>query len=243
MIRRGSTRRGALQGLLPTLSSLNARRRDWSSTPSECRRIPLGISALLAAFASLVIAAITASPAFADRTYDSQITGFGNPQGLAIDGGGDVWIDDYGSGGLISEYDAYPSQTLLGTQNGGGHHGGYILSIALNNADGHLYVADSGPVVVDVYESGLGSFTEEWKTKNSCGTDRVAVDNSSGPSNGRVYIARSCDGVTAFVGNHTEAPFSASGQPGKTYISGNELTGTPSGNFGGHSECCHRYPG
>ena len=193
----------------------------------------MGISALLAAFASLVIAAITASPAFADRTYDSQITGFGNPQGLAIDGGGDVWIDDYGSGGLISEYDAYPSQTLLGTQNGGGHHGGYILSIALNNADGHLYVADSGPVVVDVYESGLGSFTEEWKTKNSCGTDRVAVDNSSGPSNGRVYIARSCDGVTAFVGNHTEAPFSASGQPGKTYISGNELTGTPSGNFGG----------
>ena len=85
---------------------------------------------------------------------------------------------------------------------------------------------------VDVYESGLGPFAETWETKNHCGTDRVAVDNSSGPSNGRVYIARSCDGVTAFVGNHTESPFSASGQSGKSYINGNELTGTPSGTFG-----------
>ena len=183
--------------------------------------------------ASLAALAVCATPAFAERTYDSQIAGLSNPQGIAIDGSDNVWIDNYGESGSISEYDSYPSQTLLGTQNGGGHHGGYILSLAINNSNGRLYLADSGPVDVDVYESGLGSFEEQWKTKNSCGLDHVAVDNSGGSTNGRVYIARSCDSVTSFVNKHEEAPFSASGEPGKTYINGNEITGTPGGVFPG----------
>ncbi len=178
---------------------------------------------------ALAALAFSASPAFADRTYDSQITGLSNPYSIAIDGSDNVWIDNNGNCGSVSEYNAYPSQTQIGTQTGGGHYGCNILSIAVGDASHDLYVADSGPVDVNVFE-GAGSFVETWHTVNSCGLDWVAADNSGGPSNGTVYIARSCDYVTAFTGAHVPSVFSAA----EPYISGNELTGTPgsSSSFG-----------
>ena len=70
-------------------------------------------------------------------------------------------------------------------------------------------------------------FLTRWPVEN--GEGYVAVDNSGGPSNGRVYVAKSYEGeVLSFTPNHIPVEFSASA----SYISGNTITGTPSGHFG-----------
>jgi DNA-binding beta-propeller fold protein YncE len=166
--------------------------------------------------------------ASAERTFETQMSGFSGPYGLAVDGGDNVWVDDYGAGGHLFKYDPFPSQTEIGSQDGGGHFGSYILSIAVNNSTGYLYVADSGPVVVDIFD-GSGVFSERWNTINSCGLDYVAVDNSGSASQGRVYVARSCDGLKAYNPDHSAANFTESA----SYINGNAITGTPNGGFGG----------
>jgi len=183
-----------------------------------------GLIGLVGLCASLLLLAAGASPALADRSYESQITGFSDPHGVTIDSSNNAWISDPGHGGLITEYNS--SSAKIGEQTGEGHYGAhYIWSLALDSTNGYLYVADSGPEVVDVFSPS--TFVEQWPLGGSY--DYVAVDNSTGPSKGRVYIASpSGPGVRAFNPNHTEANFSAS----ESYVSGNTITGTPNGSFG-----------
>ncbi len=167
---------------------------------------------------------VGASPAFAERTYESQLTGFGNPESIAIDGHNNVWIDD---GGAIKEYEPFPAAGKIG------EHGlGYILSIALDDSTETFYAANSGPVNVESFEIANNFASKEtWDTENGCGYDYVAVDNSADAASGRVYVARSCEGpqhIQALQGHDEESPFSGSA----SYISGNEITGTPGGAIG-----------
>ena len=164
------------------------------------------------------------SAAFADRSFESEITGFVEANTLAIDGSENVWIRDRNSG-ILSEYSS--SGTLLKTQTVGG---GYVLSMALNNTTGYLYVANSGPVDVEVFDN-TGAISETWNTENSCGLDFVAVDNAGGPSQGDVYVARSCGGpqhIQRLTGKDEAANFSGSAE----YIEGNHIIGTPGGEIG-----------
>ena len=189
------------------------------------------LSALVLSFAAILI---SAPPASAARTYDSQTTGFKEPVGVTIDTGNHVWVSDPGKHGLISEYSAYPSQELLATRTGNGkfsRHGASVTRLAVNAANDHLYVADS--THVDNFNASGYFVSPEWHLCpfGECGAS-VATDNSEGSSRGRVYAAVAlsdepyADGyVAAFDPNHNEVPFGAS----ESYISGNRIMGTPEG--------------
>ena len=194
---------------------------------TRSRRLPVF---LVAAAATALTLLVMAAPALAERTYESNIEGFSSANGITTDGLDNVWIADTGTG-VISKYNSFPSETKEAEQGGEGHFGGNLRSLAFDNPLNRLYVADSGPVVVDLYEHGDGPFIEQWSTENSCGLDYVAVDNSGGATQGRVYIARSCSGpqhLQAFKSNHEAADFSGSAG----YISENHITGTPFGEIG-----------
>ena len=203
---------------------------EWATRTQYCRRRCLGI--VISSCGSLVILALMAVPAFAARSYDSQITGLTNPWGVSIDNADRAWISQpEGGGGLISEFDAYPSQTLEGTQTGEGHYGAsYIRSIVIDNATGDLLVADSGPVVIDVFEEGTGPFVERFEHGFGGGYLYVAADNSGGPANGRIYVSATVPhSIQAFEANRSEHEFS---DKGAEYVTGNTISGTPSGPFG-----------
>ena len=168
----------------------------------------------------------SAPPAFADRGYDSQITELPEPFGLTVDYTDSIWVANGGNGGQISEFGPF-SSNLVGTLSGIGSTF-YDRSLALNQVNGSLYLANSGSVKVDVFENGTGPQIEEWGGFGG-GFDYLAIDNSGGPSNGTVYVAStSPDNVQAFHPNHTQAEFAAS----ESYIAGNRITGSPNGHFG-----------
>jgi hypothetical protein len=195
----------------------------WARTVASSSHFAFLLGSLCASFLALALAA---APASADRTYDSQISGFTNPWGLAVDSADNAWISDPGNGGRIFQYNAYPSQTLESTQTGGGHYGPtYIESFGVNSVNGYLYVGDSGPETVDVFDPV--NFVEVWGVGG--GYVHVTVDNSGNlASKGRVYVSKSSGGIMAFSPDHNPINFSASAP----YISGNTITGTPGGAFG-----------
>jgi phosphodiesterase/alkaline phosphatase D-like protein/DNA-binding beta-propeller fold protein YncE len=173
---------------------------------------------------------LTAAPAHAERSYDSQITGFTNPHGFAIDGSDQAWVSDPGNSGLITEYNAYPSQTSIGQQTGGGAFGcggTYPWSLDINDSNGYLDVADSCQVVVDIFDN-TGALSKTFSSNFGGGYDYLAVDNSGGSTNGDIYVASTNGLLQRFDGNGNPDGFS--GAAG--YISGNKITGTPGGSFG-----------
>ena len=177
---------------------------------------------------SLALLAIGATPALA-REYASQITGFTQPLGLTVDSTDDVWVSDIGNNGLITEYDPYPSETKLAEQTGSSApdwNGYQIRSLAANSANGYLYVADSGYDQVDVFDPA-NFVSPQWGGFGG-GFVYVAADNSGGTSNGRVYVGYTPSSVKVFDAAHNELSFSAT----ESYLSGGEITGTPSGPFG-----------
>ena len=166
----------------------------------------LALASILTALGVLAFAA----PAFAARAYDSNmITGsYPNlPWGVTVDPSDNVWVSEpagYGEA-FISEYNPYPSQTLEQTQNGGGRFAPrYIYSSARNATNGDLYVADSGYQTVDVFDPL--NFLEQWSVGGSAGNKYVAIDNSGGASNQRVYVAES-SGIVAFQPSQEPAEF------------------------------------
>ena len=184
-----------------------------SRLPKRRRAVALAI--LCSSFAALALAP---PPAFAQRTFVGTI-GESPTGGVAIDGNNNVWISE-GQG--IAEYSAYPSKRRLSEVN----DNGAIYSIALNNSTGYLYAANSAPDTVEVFDSS-GALSATWQTEGSCGSLSVAVDNSSGPSQGTVYIARSCPkDIQALNADDQPVSFSDTAAP---YISANHITGTPTG--------------
>ena len=183
---------------------------------------------------------LTAAPALAARTYDSQISGlggypYGGPYGVAVDSSSDnVWVSANAYGSAF-EYNSYPSQTPLGTVTGGfAYGGGYIRGLAVNGVNHRLYVADVVGARVDVFDIS-GAFGElGYARPPKEGTFlNVATDSSGGASSGDIYAA-------AITGSGSPAnlvlKFDAAGNPldfsgSASYISGNQITGTPSGPF------------
>jgi hypothetical protein len=171
--------------------------------------------------------ALTASPAFAERTFDTQITGAGAST-IAVDGADNVWVS---SQHFISEFDR--SGTLLSrwTNEGAGFPSPF--GFALSNSTGDAYIGEGGQNRVAILDSS-GTFSSSFGVNGGQGNNLwVAVDNSGGPSSRHVYVAvDSTFNVQAFDESGNPVSFSAAGEPGKTYIKGNTLTGTPSGRFG-----------
>ncbi len=175
---------------------------------------------LVALLATVTSLTLTAPPAFAfppPHTFGDEITEF-YPEGLAVDSSDDVWSANHEG---IFEYGPYPSTTQIGEQP----EGGYARSLARDSVNGNLY--GSYGETVSVFEDGTGPLLESlnFGAFSESYFLRVATDNSS-PSTGRIYVS-GVDGVRAFEPNGTNHEFTGHAP----YISGNELTGTPSGPF------------
>jgi len=139
-------------------------------------------------------------------------------------------VDEFGSTG------AAVSQNT----GSGQFSGSFVRSVAVDDATQFSYVGDSGPDAVDVFDN-TGTFVTQWDgsttPSGSFGGGYVyaAVDNSTGPSAGDVYVTDSSHGVVDKLSGGTTAgsqptPVDFSGSA--SYISGSEITGTPSGSFG-----------
>ena len=181
---------------------------------------------------------LSVGPAFAAaaRTYDSQMTFFTKPEAVTIGARDQVWVSDTANGSLLSQYDAYPSQSKIGQQSGSGSWGGLtaVRGPAVSAVNGFQYAATatcgetnrafnlfkaSGKLYRRIVE--LEGFPcEAW----------AAVDNSQSDSRGRVYLylGQNPSYVLVYDGYGNVVKFT--GTAG--YIKGNRLTGTPNGNFG-----------
>ena len=203
---------------------------------TTCKRFAATTGILL-----LFAAVISASPALAARSYDSQISGITEPWGLTIDPSDHLWVSDTGNHGLISEYSAYPSQEVIGTENGHGQFkcgpggGAYVRSLAFNGLNNHLYVADNCPNHIDDFNTAGNFIPPQWANLGNGGEAYVAIDNSAATTRGRVYVADSLGSepygvgyVKAFDPNHHEVTFEGSAP----YIEGSRISGPPSGPFG-----------
>jgi hypothetical protein len=226
-------------------------RYSESIDPKPMRR---SLRALAAFLAVAVGVAALAAPAFAAATrgFDAAITGetppsapvpgpFVQPYGVGSDSSGGVWISDpsvFSSfepnrrfrSGAITHYDregGYVSQQTGEIVFEGAPE--FIRSLAVSYLTGELYVAYVRPADVAAFEED-GSLAARFVAGLAgSGEISVAADNSAAGSRGRIYtVSNGDDHVRAFNGSGEPEDFEAV----KSYISGNTITGTPSGPFG-----------
>lgn len=100
--------------------------------------------------------------------------------------------------------------------------------VAVSDADGSLYVADTGYGAVLKFDTAgaPANFSALGSNLLSVYTEDVAVDNSGGPSDGKIYVTAE-GAVQAFDASGEPAAFSASAP----YLTGNKITGNPSQTF------------
>ncbi len=195
-----------------------------SAARDRTRGATVGLAALLISLAAMVLAA---TPALASRTYESQLTTeLATPLAAATDSANNAWIGD-AAGGVYKFNSA--NERLVEHIPGSDFscNGERVYSLAVDESDDDLYAATSCGDTVDRFSSTgtllntLGPFGN--------GNVFVAVDNTTGPNQGRVYAAET-EGATvnSVDANGSDVNFTGSA----SYISGNQITGTPSARFG-----------
>jgi hypothetical protein len=183
--------------------------------------------------------AVSGAPARAATAHDylSRLTevpfgapvsgSFSEPAGLAVDSGGDVYVGDPGNG-VIDEFGppselSFVSQLLAPEVEGARAEPGG--SVAVNDATGEAYAADSETGVVYVFGIA-GELLSSWDGKGTPGRSfgvegvNVAVDNStsaSDPAAGDVFVSDrehaavellrpEADGKETYLARLTKAP-------------------------------------
>ena len=207
---------------------------------------------------SLCVLALVATPAFADRSFSTTMTGFNGAFSVAIDGNNNVWVTDRGqfsktNPGVngVYKYDPFPSQTLLATPNTYSPFAYYIddLTAAVDDATGEIFVAQSNGRAVYIFapvgesvqckkEGGeTYCYTHNWTRINGANTCfnclpdiHIAIDNTDTFSRGRVYLSLTGPENDIEVFDSDERPVDLPATA--SYIENNKLTGTPSGHFG-----------
>jgi hypothetical protein len=202
-----------------------------------------GVSApsLRLAGLALVAAALffsVASTAFADRTYQSQLTqanstALSSPIGLAVDDSDNVWVSDTNTS-LVSKFDS--SGTYLAQSDGTGSWGtsGYIQDLAFGKTAGLVYVVDSGGDDLWGLNKADATYASVDVTDglSGCCFIRAAVDNSSTATDGDVYIAVGGSETVAVTVDRVDGTGAASNFSAvQSYITANKLTGTPAHAF------------
>jgi hypothetical protein len=163
--------------------------------------------------------------------YERQITEAGGtplvqPFGLAVEGSGNLWLADQ-SRAVVDKYD--PAGTFLTESSGEGR---FVRpeGAAFSDAAGHLYVGDIGLHTVLVLNSD-GSFDSEISSFPGGGVNPgtfallgVAVDNSTGPNGGDLYISlddeSGDDGVTRVDDSGAPVDFTAGPDEGTNTLTG-----------------------
>jgi hypothetical protein len=189
---------------------------------------------------SILAFALGAAPAFAERPYETQLTGtptggggsevpFTEPWGLAMDGADNVWVSDV-KAGFVDKFDSSNAFVAQGTGEGN-WTGAYTRGVAFSDSSEKLFVSDSNADDVWVTKSD-GTFESDIKGEEStwgagCCYIFVAADNSAGITAGDVYVTANGRPVTRIDSTGSAAAFSGVAE----YITGNQLTGTPEGAF------------
>jgi hypothetical protein len=195
------------------------------------------ICGLLAAFALLAISA----PASASRTQVGDISPFSGPQGVAVDGSGNVWVTDSGQAEVrppgragFYKYDPFPSQTMIAVPETFKLFEFSVidLQLASDHSTENLFVASSNGRVMHVFDEDA-NLLRTWDLINGLRNGDgiyVAIDNTGSPSSGRVYVTLGApeNDVEAYDADQRPVQFPATAP----YIKGHTLTGTPSGPFG-----------
>src|SRR5262249_55968650 len=137
-------------------------------------------------------AATTAPPAFAARSYDSQVGGFDGVNGMAFDSSGDLWVADHEF--PLHEYSPYPSQTLIKNVDTQAAFGFGIreTDVAVDQSTGEVLEAQANCRSVGVFEGSKLVIT--WTGINGItvcnpGDIHIASDNSATNSRGRIYLS------------------------------------------------------
>lgn len=126
------------------------------------RMIVLSFSVLSVAAGCLSFSSASALGAF-QRHYLSQLTGFGNPTGLAIDSSSKLYVADRAAK-TVDELDSSgaplaftePESYVEGSKLTGTPSGPFLepQGVAVDDTSGDIYVSDSGAHVVDVFKPG-----------------------------------------------------------------------------------------
>jgi hypothetical protein len=185
--------------------------------------------------ALLGVLALGAAPAQAARSFDSQVIGAGTerPFSFDFDSDGDLWIVD--GSFFLYEYDSYPSQNLLSevpTQQAFGFSSRDTTG-AVDESTDDVFVAQANGRSVAIFREG--KLLTKWTGINGAptcctGDIRVAIDNSSTVSRGRVYLSLAAPENDVEVLDAKQRPVQLPATA--SYIEGNRIKGTPSGPFG-----------
>lgn len=153
------------------------------------------------------------------QTIAGPSTGLQNPIGIAVNGSGDIYVANFGSGGSGSGYvTVYPSgangnmaptRTIAGQNTGLGT----LWGIALNPVNGDVYVANltnSGLGTVMIYPSGANGDVEPIGTIGGASTGLDIPAGLTLDANGNIYVPNEGhDSVTVYaagtVGNTAPA--------------------------------------
>ncbi len=195
---------------------------------------------LLAALALCAALAAPALAAPAPRTYNSQIKGFQDPEAVTVAPDDKVWVSSV-QNGVVSTYDAFPSQTRLAEQTGGGGiwGGGYMVrSLAVSAANEFLYVgvdteegAACGGTPYAIFDNYANLFqTGQTQNRGNACQMWFTVDNDpESDSYGDYYLFTGMGPAVLgkYDGYGNRVDFTASGG----YIEGNEILGTPKKTF------------
>ncbi len=241
----------------PSRRSASRRNSGLADRPGGTRfsrRRPLASflpgAVLVTALILACIAPALASASFT-RPFLRQITGtsagpFGEmgPLGVAVDGEDDLWVGEYGTGRPPFPLDEFGSVELgdpflqsLELQALEPPAEGVTLpqSLAVNHSTGIFYLAgeNTGNNVISYVEAFAksGAFIKRFGPFDQ--SLHLAVDNTTEPTAGSVYVS-SNSMLTKLDSTGEPVNFSLSEQPGHpSYLSANQITGTPSGSFAG----------
>ena len=200
----------------------------------QLRTKPRAVSTVASAVTVVTGLLLLSQPAFAAREYTGHKISLTDSRLLALDGVGDLWAQ---AGKGVVEYGPYPSQTQLPLSwDPGKLHSfeaiGEIHSMAINDPTGNLYFAalflgEPGSYGVEVFDAS-GNYKERWVVGSEGDIPNVAVDNSSGPTQGAVLVSQGAPAsIEAFKFEHEPIEFSSK----ESYIEGNKITGSPFGEF------------
>ena len=176
------------------------------------RQVLLGAVGCVAVVTGLLLLAAPASAA-PSRELVGHISTPGAAFAVALDAQDDVWVSE--SSG-ISEYKPYPSTEKILELPGLGLGG----SIAVDSANGFLYVAEGETVnAYDPLAEHPLTPVYHWTAPGNHELNftglYIAVDNSGGPSNGRLYVLNTClfcgPALYAFEPDGSPAEFTATG--------------------------------